>query len=271
MLCELVQKALPDFLDGELTGRRGARVQAHLDTCHDCQTVRLKIEAEKAAFLAYYECTAIEPPEGMWMAIRGGIQASEGSHYIESRPRGWWSRMEEVTSRAVSWQALYAVLLIVVSVFATRYVVKPDGGKPSGVANVVSVPKLAEPDSATLSTSSPPTSPSPAAPPPVLPQRLPVFKERRLTEEEIIRQQIARAEREYQRAVLLLSQAIARRRDTLDPGVVRQYESSLSLIDDSIRQSHRALQEMPNDVGAGQFLLGAYARKIELMQDVALR
>ena len=87
----------------------------------------------------------------------------------------------------------------------------------------------------------------------------------------MINQQIARAEREYQGAIRLLDQAIARRRDSLDSNVIRQYESSLALIDDSIAQSRRALRAKPDDVTAGQFLLAAYAKKIELMQDIAMR
>ena len=86
----------------------------------------------------------------------------------------------------------------------------------------------------------------------------------------MIRQQIARAEREYQGAVRLLERAIARRRNSLDPTVVREYESSLALIDSSIRQSRAALRANPDDLSTGQFLLATYARKVELMQDIAL-
>ncbi len=93
----------------------------------------------------------------------------------------------------------------------------------------------------------------------------------RLTEEEQITQQIARAEREYQGAIRLLDRAIAKRREGFDAEVFRQYEASLALIDDSIAQSRRALRAKPDDVTAGQFLLAAYAKKIELMQDIAMR
>jgi len=83
--------------------------------------------------------------------------------------------------------------------------------------------------------------------------------------------QIARAEREYQKAVGMLDQVIAKRRDRLDPELIKQYESSLALIDDSIAASRRSMQERPGDPTAGQFLLAAYARKLDLMQDMAMR
>ncbi|MEY3285197.1 MAG: hypothetical protein RIR86_3210, partial [Acidobacteriota bacterium] len=112
----------------------------------------------------------------------------------------------------------------------------------------------------------PDTSPVPSAPA----VRVPSRRVRRLSDVEMIRRQIVRAEREYQGAVRLLERAIARRRDSLDPTVVREYESSLALIDSSIRQSRAALRANPNDLSTGQFLLAAYARKVELMQDIAL-
>jgi hypothetical protein len=115
-------------------------------------------------------------------------------------------------------------------------------------------------------TPAPGVTPTPTA----LAVRVPSGRGRRLSDEALIQQQIARAEREYQGAVRLLERAIARRRDSLDPTVTRQYESSLALIDSSIRQSRAALRANPNDLSAGHFLLAAYARKIELMRDIAL-
>ncbi len=45
----------------------------------------------------------------------------------------------------------------------------------------------------------------------------------------------------------------------------------LTLIDDSINASRRALRERPDDPAAGQFLLAAYAKKLDLMQDIAMK
>jgi hypothetical protein len=92
-----------------------------------------------------------------------------------------------------------------------------------------------------------------------------------LTEQELMNRQIVRAEREYQKAVRMLDKVIAKQRDRLDPDVIKQYESSLALIDDSIAASRRALRERPDDPTAGQFLLAAYAKKLDLMQDIAMK
>jgi hypothetical protein len=43
------------------------------------------------------------------------------------------------------------------------------------------------------------------------------------------------------------------------------------LIYDSINASRRALHERPDDPAAGQFLLAAYAKKLDLMQEIAMK
>ena len=89
------------------------------------------------------------------------------------------------------------------------------------------------------------------------------------SETQLIQTHIARAEREYQSAIKLLDRVIARNRDKFAPGLLNQYESSLALIDKSIADSRRALRERPSDAAGGQFLLAAYAKKLELMQEIA--
>lgn len=94
---------------------------------------------------------------------------------------------------------------------------------------------------------------------------------RQLSEQELLANQLARTEREYQSAIKLLERAVAKRRDNFSPEAFEKYESSLALIDSSILQSKRALRELPNDAAAGQFLLAAYAKKVDLMQTIALQ
>jgi hypothetical protein len=94
---------------------------------------------------------------------------------------------------------------------------------------------------------------------------------RKLSEQEMITNQLARAEREYRSAIRLLDGAIAKRKETLDPTVYEHYQSSLALIDKSIEESRQALRRDPTDAAAGQFLLAAYSRKVELMQEIAMQ
>ena len=93
----------------------------------------------------------------------------------------------------------------------------------------------------------------------------------KLTEDEVLSQQIAKATREYQSAIHLLERTIAKRKTQLDEGTVKQFESSLAMIDASIASSRTALRTHPNDPTAARFLLAAYSKKVELMQEIAMR
>jgi hypothetical protein len=178
-------------------------------------------------------------------------------------------------------QAAFAALLVALSVAATtiylkfgekdaKYVAKkgeeaapaqpPQQGVTPTPAPSIDVARDGEkPNNGALTTKGPKPPSDRAAPP------------RQLTDQELMNRQIARAEREYQKAIRLLDQAIAKQRDRLDPALIKQYESSLVSIDNSINASRRAFRERPDDPIAGQFLLAAYAKKLDLMQDIAMK
>ena len=265
MTCELVQRELEDFLYGELPAPQAGEVRAHLAVCVACQEAWMRLEAEDAAFALFSEQAAIEPSGEMWMAIRERIshEPVPARHTVQAGCwiSHWWSRSGEGLSLVVLWQGAFALLLIMLSVLGTLYVVRRGGARE--VATVLPSPP------ALVSAMAAPT-PGIAPAMRVSPRAVRRLNDDDLSDEELIRQQIARAEREYQDAVRLLDQAIARRRDSLDPALMQQYESSLALIDSSIRQSRAALRGDANDPRAGQFLLAAYARKVELMRDIAM-
>ena len=258
MTCETTQQYLEDLLDGELPVRRADEVRAHLAACSHCQTARGRLEAEAAAFAAFRESMSIEPSREMWAAIRERIQ-SEPVPPAALKPR-WRSRFGDGLFRNLLRQGAFALLLMTLSILGTLYLHRRSGTSNGGKL-------IPSPPPAVLN---PVGSPVPGLTPAPPVARVPSTRGRRRSDEEMIRQQIARAEREYQGAVRLLERAIARRRNSLDPTVVREYESSLALIDSSIRQSRAALRANPNDLSTGQFLLATYARKVELMQDIAL-
>src|SRR5262245_1544045 len=304
MNCERCKNELEDFLYDELGEARAAEVRAHLADCAVCAALSDEIEQENEIFGRFYEQTSIEPAAEMWETIRARIN-SEARERARI-DRGAWSpafrpldsgglkaglqalcRMARagafgrLLAPAMLRQAAFAALLVALSVAATtiylklgdngpKYVAK-NGGEPAptqppqqGVTPTpspsVGVPRDGEkPNNSALTPKDAKPPVDRAAPP------------RRLTDQELMNRQIARAEREYQKAIMLLDQAIAKQRDRLDPALIKQYESSLVSIDNSINASRRAFIERPDDPIAGQFLLAAYAKKLDLMQDIAMK
>ena len=304
MNCERCTNELEDFLYGELGEAPAAEVRAHLADCAVCASLRDVIERENELFGQFYEQTSIEPAAEMWEAIRarisgeareqaqidraawspafrpldsGGLRAGLDALFRMARA-GAFGRL---LAPAMLRQAAFAAILVALSVAATTIYLKLGEKGPREVANdgreaaptqpprqggtpspspSIDVPRGGGKPNDVATTQKGPKPPVNQAPPP-----------RQLTDQELMNRQIARAEREYQKAIRLLDQAIAKQRDRLDPALIKQYESSLALIDDSIDASRRAFRERPDDPIAGQFLLAAYAKKLDLMQDIAMK
>ncbi|HKQ78557.1 MAG TPA: zf-HC2 domain-containing protein [Blastocatellia bacterium] len=283
MNCESCKKEIEDFLYGELGEARAANVRAHLANCAVCAAFRDEIERENEIFARFYEQTSIEPAGEMWEAIRARINTEpqpvleRKSPWLEKLRAGAFARL---LAPATLRQAAFAALLIVLSVAATTIYLKrgdKDADSLTGIRDrvtpapgPVSIPTpVPSPPSDVAGVGKP--SKGATAPKSVRPLITKAPPPRQLTDQELMNRQIARAEREYQKAIRMVDQAIAKQRDRLDPELIKQYESSLALIDDSIAESRRALRQRPDDPIAGQFLLAAYAKKLDLMQDIAMK
>ncbi|MGH9938373.1 MAG: anti-sigma factor family protein [Blastocatellia bacterium] len=291
MNCERCQDGLEDFLYGELSEARAAGVRAHLGNCAVCAALRDDIERENEIFTRFYERTSIEPAGEMWEAIRARINAEPQVQAQIERETGWLERLRAgaLGRRGFEWllaptmlrQVAFASLLVALSVAATTIYLKRggDGAKDIAIKEPKATPTPA-PQQPTTPIPAPSTgiasdkgksnnhTPAPKSARPIGDRAAPA---RPLTDQELMNRQIARAAGEYQKAIRMLDRAIAKQRDSLDPGLIKQYESSLALIDSSIAASRRALRERPDDPTAGQFLLAAYAKKLDLMQDIAMK
>jgi hypothetical protein len=285
MNCERCQTELEDFLYGELGQARSAEIRAHLAACATCSAARAELERENEVFARFYEQTAVEPAAEMWQAIRARIGEESLSQSRIENQTGWLERLRAGTfgwllAPALLRQVAFAILLIALSVaLTTIYLRRGERGEknlagggaqttPTPAPQPSLAPTPAPSPSNELAGGNEKTRPTPKANHPAVDRVVP---KPQLTDQELMNRQIARAEREYQKAVRMLDQAIAKRRNTLDPALVKEFETSLALIDSSIAASRRALRERPDDPTAGQFLLAAYAKKVELMQDIAMK
>jgi len=279
MNCERCQIELEDFLYGEASERLAAEMRAHLVNCVECAALRADLEREHELFAHFYEQTAIDPSSETWEAIRVRIAAEPARRIQPDAKVSWWRSLTSGWLAPVRLrQAALALLLIGLSV-ATTIVLMKRGDEDKNIAqrdvNQAGTPVLPSPSpsaSVDVAATEIKGRPAPGNQPPAQPPgaRREAVKTPPLSDQELLAQQMARAEREYRGAIRMLDQAIAKRRGSLEPEAFKQYETSLALIDNSIAQSKRALREQPNDLAAGQFLLAAYAKKVELMQTIAM-
>jgi len=275
MNCQGCQSRIEDFLDGELSQSQESEILAHLSKCRSCATARDALERENDIYARFYEENALDPSAEMWDAIRSRIAIEPSGSKRDTHRSSIWelSWFAWIYSPAAWRQVAFAVVLIVLSVATTLFLMRRNQRDERTIAIVPTPTPVVTPSpNATVMPESSNASQKPNHPKLPQQQQRPIAPvPRQLTEEEILGRQLARAEREYQSAIKLLDNAIAKRKDSLEPDVIKQYQASLSLIDRSIAESRQALHKNPADPSAGQFLLAAYARKVELMQDLAMR
>ena len=80
---------------------------------------------------------------------------------------------------------------------------------------------------------------------------------------------IQRAEQEYIQAIQVLNGIVDKRKSTMDPQLVIEFEASLKAIDENIAATRKAYHEHPTDAELAHFMLAAYSRKVELLQELA--
>lgn len=263
--CQECQFELEDYLAGEVESSRDMEIRAHLASCAACAELRDAIERENRIYAEFHRQTELTPGPEMWASIRERLSLAKPVAESWWRGQAWmW-----IFSPAMMRQAAFAIVLMAVSVGVTVYLLNRDRDQGPVVARNDKPVETSTPSPSTAPVGSMMTGATPELPAEKTPRS--VTAPRPVSEEELIRRQLARAEREYQGAIRLLDTAIAKRQDRFDPEVRRQYEASLALIDRSIGESRRAFRADPRDLAAGQFLIAAYARKVELMQDIAMR
>ena len=281
--CEEFQVRIEDFIAGELEKAEVASVRDHLSSCADCRQFQALIERENEAYSNFYVQTSMEPSSEVWATISKRI-GSETSEIASSRTilEGGEKRTFLDWFRTPSFvrQFAAAAALVLISVFLTWFIVSRASRRDSGAqlaTNVTPAP-VATSTPLAVSTPKPEENKIPAAGNSVekvatrsKPMPRPATPAAPLSEDQQIQQQIARTEGEYLKAIRLLDRAIVKRKDTLDADTMAQYKSSLALIDDSIDKSRAALKKQPGDLAAGQFLLAAYARKVDVMQEIAIK
>ena len=137
-------------------------------------------------------------------------------------------------------QAAFAAVVVVLSVSATLFVVNRNRAK----------------------------APENSVSGKLLDQSVPVAFDTNNTGLESAMNAVRRAEREYIQAIQLLSEIVDRRMPSLDPTLAAKFRMHLKAIDENIAETRKAYYQRPSDPELAQFMLAAYSKKIELLQQM---
>jgi hypothetical protein len=228
---------MDDYHYGELESRQAAELAEHLRSCSGCQRELEMIKREAGLYDAYAAKTqdGIDLPDDLWQRALAKAAAAATPAPQATRSSGsasWFSFLIP----ASPWvrQAIAALFLVAVSVGGTLLFVNHYRNDQKAVFQ--------------RNTDSGATG------------------DKRL---EAALQSIQRAEQEYLNAIRDLSAIVEKQKSTLDPRVVVELQKSLGLIDDYIAATRKAYYAHPEDAELALFMLAAYGRKVELLQDLA--
>jgi hypothetical protein len=254
MNCTRIREVIEDYLYGELDERAAAGVSGHLQTCASCASALAALEREGQVYQAFSkaESGTLEITPEMWLAVRERL-APASAIVASNGPK---SAGKEGRARPIfplpyisgfGRQVAFAVLLIVVSVAGTLVAVRHWGsGRQVGT----------EPES---------RAGQPANAGEGLRANGLSAKHNALEEALLA---IQRAEQEYIEAINLLSTIVEKRKSTLDPQLASELERNLRAIDQAIQSTRKAYKDRPQDPERALFMLRAYARKVELLQEL---
>jgi hypothetical protein len=83
--------------------------------------------------------------------------------------------------------------------------------------------------------------------------------------EELVRE----AEQKYRAAIAILARDAKQRRTLLEPDVLARFDQTLAAVDRAIDETRRAARRQSDDPIAVQYMLAAYAKKVEVLREMA--
>ncbi len=280
MKCEECQQFLEEYIDGELEMKLAARVSAHASNCSDCSKAYEALKQEQELYAHYQRDVEVTP--ALWAGVEARIHQEKAAR-SSSGLAGLRERLAALFATPRFSPALAAVLVllavgltvVVMSVMNSRNNNQPlatnppasDSGSPNN-ANKAVEPPATKPDEKRdeLAETGKPAIVEKENKPAVQKQLVAKAPPKQADPAQLVRE----AEQKYLAAISILSRDVNRRRSQIDPTVLARFDSALSDIDRTIKETRRVVREHPDDPVALQYLLSAYAKKVDALRDMAL-
>jgi hypothetical protein len=308
MRCEECRPRIEDYFDGELDEPTAGLMAEHLDVCASCSRLYVKLESEQELYLRYECDAQPAPDFWENVMARAVAQDSDDGnsahlrrphrrHHYHHLLRDWLEdTLGNFNARrfSPSLTALMVVAAVGVTVGVMRFVnssrgtvatesISQNAGERERPASVT--PEIVRPESV-------PEDDKPSgnlSGPGVKEQPLKTRSEKRgrpalsagnektaraglnrsalgrsPTPDELVRE----AEQKYVAAIAMLSRDVNRRRSRLDAETIARFEQTLSTIDRTIADTRQAARKHPGDPVAAQYMLTAYARKVDVLREM---
>ncbi|MGA9771459.1 MAG: zf-HC2 domain-containing protein [Blastocatellia bacterium] len=278
MKCEECQQLLEEYIDGELDIKQAAQVSAHAGDCPDCSKLYQEIRQEQDLYAHYQREIEITP--ALWAGVEARIRQEKPARAPGMTLAGLRERLAAMFATPRFSPALAAALVllavgltvVVMSVMNSRNNNQPiatdrptqDSPGPTNANKAATKPdeKPAELAGGGKDTAKPEKENKPL----IQKQFVAKAQPKQADPAQLVRE----AEQKYLAAISILSRDVNRRRSQIDPTVLARFDGALADIDRTIKETRRVVREHPDDPVALQYLLSAYAKKVDALRDMAL-
>lgn len=284
MRCEECQTLIEEFVDLELEGKVANDVADHLAGCIQCTTVVRELRLEQETYAQYQPDIQVSPT--LWAGIQQRLASERSASEIVQR-ESFWRRFTSTFAvpRISGWATAALVLLaIAATVFVMKYA-QNDEPAQTVVINTVPENKPAAPTVTPVNIVGPEaTAPNLEVSPPRIagspkpPKRQYQVAAIRNTEprpqatdtqrQKSPAQLVHEAEQRYLAAIAMLSRTADSRRSRIDAATRARLDQAIASIDRTIAGTRRAVRQHPNDPMAVQYMLSAYARKVDVLREI---
>jgi Putative zinc-finger len=290
MKCEACQHVLEDYFDGELAASQSAEVSAHLAGCAPCAAALAELQQANEIYVNYERGIEVTPE--LWNGIAARLKAEKAALPEASANGGWRTWLASLFA-APHISPAFAAALVVLAIGITVAVMSYLQSRRASTGNNVTVATKAPDDSANRNDAA--TAPKPGeagskeqlstnsndqkkviegAPPSKAPKpasQKPLVAANRQPQAPPDPMKLVReAEQKYLAAIAILSRDVSHHRSQIDPNVLARFDSALSDIDRTIQETRQIVRRNPNDPVALQYLLSAYARKVDTLRAMSL-
>lgn len=303
MKCQEVANVLAAYFDGELAERQSRQTAAHLAACASCAAEYAELQREQELFMRYERDIEVTPQ--LWQGVQARLATEQTEQTIVTVPfgarlRAWFASALIAPRFSPALTAALLVVAITLTIGVMKFTARRESAS-TNLAQTQSAPPATTTSSPNQTTASPAPSVAPIeraaqfetananleSRPNTGAKRREERRDKNLLPNSTTRSEAANlnvatlkreptpddlvkdAEAKYQKAIEILNRDVARRQSPLDAETRARYDDTLKSLDRTIAETRRVALGRNNDPVAVQYMLTAYAKKVEVLREMA--
>jgi hypothetical protein len=274
MNCEDWRLLVEECFDGELDTHDALKVRNHLDDCPSCSAVLETLGAEQSVYANYRSDVEMSPE--LWTAVQRRIEAERPP---VQRSGSWLRKVLALPRVSVPVAVGLVVLAVVSTVVVMRYISSSRPTAVSESAVTEGTPQATPETRSEVAIVAPGKSEKPISAKDNVTKRddlTTATRDRRsqpprrgdVPKTKDPRRLVLEAEQKYLAAIAMLSRSVDRKRSRLNPATKAELEQALTSIDRTIAATRKLVRQHPDDPVAAQYMLTAYAKKVDMLREL---